>query len=196
MIIYLIPFIIGFGLGMIPFSYLIGHLKGVNLRNTGSGNIGATNLGRVLGLKFFLLGFILDGLKGIIAVIIARNLCYEPSIAAISAILGHIFNPFFKMRGGKGVATTLGVVLILCPKAFLGALIIWLIIYFSTYLVSLASISAAICLPIISFALNFGNTTERIFFIVISIFIVYAHRPNIKRLLSRKEPKTILWRKV
>ncbi len=195
MIPYILPLLIGFGFGTIPFSYLIGRAKGINLREIGSGNIGATNLGRALGLKFFLLGFILDALKGVVPILIVSSLSYEPALAGLTAILGHIFNPFFRMRGGKGVATTLGVVVILFPRAFLGALIFWLLVYLTTYLVSLASISTAVLLPVIVILLRLGSVSDRILLIIIAVSVIYAHRQNIKRLINGREPKTILWRK-
>lgn len=191
----LISFGIGLLFGIIPFSYLLGRLKGVDLKQTGSGNIGATNLGRSLGITFFIIGFLLDAIKGFLAVLIAKSNDLIPIISGAGAILGHIFNPFFKFKGGKGVATTIGVLLGIVPLQFLISIVVWLIIYLSTYIVSLASISIAIALPITTFVLNKSSVSEKIFILIISILIIFAHRTNIKRLMNKSEPRTIFWRK-
>jgi glycerol-3-phosphate acyltransferase PlsY len=193
--IYASSFIIGFVFGMIPFSYMLGMLRGVDLRKTGSGNIGATNLGRTLGFTFFVVGFILDAIKGVIPVILSHSLFGTGTLAGAGAILGHVFNPLFSFHGGKGVATTIGVASALMIKSFALALGIWLIIYLTTFLVSLASACFAIALPILSILLGEGTTGDRVLFILIAILVIYAHRANIKRLINRKEPKTIFWRR-
>jgi len=193
--VYIVSFLLGFIFGIIPFSYLIGRIKGVDLKKVGSGNIGATNLSRSLGIQFFILGFILDGVKGLIPVLIAKALFSSGSMAAAGAIIGHIFNPFFGFKGGKGVSTTIGVAIGLIPRSFFISIIIWLGIYLITYLVSLASIIFAVVLPLVAITLQDGKPLDRIFAFIIALFIIYAHRTNIKRLLHRKEPKTIFWRK-
>lgn len=191
----LLSFGIGLLFGIIPFSYLLGRLKGVDLKQTGSGNIGATNLGRSLGVTFFIIGFLLDAIKGFLPVLIAKSSNLIPIVSGAGAILGHIFNPFFKFKGGKGVATTIGVLLGIVPLQFLISIVVWLIIYLSTYIVSLASISIAIALPITTFVLNKSSVSEKIFILIISILIIFAHRTNIKRLMNKSEPRTIFWRK-
>jgi len=192
---YIISFLIGFLFGIIPFSYMLGLLRGIDLRKVGSGNIGATNLGRTLGLPFFAAGFVLDALKGIVPVLLAHALFGFGTLAGAGAILGHVLNPFFGFRGGKGVATTIGVAIALATKSFALSLGIWLIIYLSTLLVSLASLSFAVSLPLFTYILKEGTYWDRVLFTLIAIMVIYAHRSNIKRLLKRSEPKTILWRK-
>jgi len=192
---YIISFLIGFLFGIIPFSYMLGLLRGIDLRKVGSGNIGATNLGRTLGLPFFAAGFVLDALKGIVPVLLAHALFGFGTLAGAGAILGHVLNPFFGFRGGKGVATTIGVAIALATKSFALSLGIWLIIYLSTLLVSLASLSFAVSLPLFTYILKEGTHWDRVLFTLIAIMVIYAHRSNIKRLLKRSEPKTILWRK-
>jgi glycerol-3-phosphate acyltransferase PlsY len=191
----IVSFLIGFLFGIIPFSYMLGLLRGVDLRKVGSKNIGATNLGRTLGFPFFALGFVLDTLKGVVPVLLAHSLFGFGTLAGAGAILGHVFNPLFHFRGGKGVATTIGVAIALITKSFALALGTWLIVYLSTFLVSLASICFAVFLPLFAVILQEGTVWDRILFIVIAIVVVYAHRSNIQRLLNRKEPRTILWRK-
>lgn len=170
-------------------------MKGIDLKKVGSGNIGATNLGRQAGLLFFVLGFILDGIKGLIPVLIAQNLGYVSAFAGAGAILGHVFNPFFRFRGGKGVATTIGVGIGIVPKSFLLSIAVWIIIYLSTYIVALASIGFAIALPIISFFFKEAFMIDRIFLMIMALLIIYAHRSNIKRIFKKEEPKYIIWRK-
>ncbi|MGQ9465704.1 MAG: glycerol-3-phosphate 1-O-acyltransferase PlsY [bacterium] len=191
----LVSLILGFICGIIPFAYLIGRLKGVDLKKTGSGNIGSTNLGRSLGITFFIIGFLLDGAKGLLPVLIAKSGNIIPIFAGAGAIIGHIFNPFFKFKGGKGVATTIGVLLGIVPLQFLVSIAVWLIVYLSTFIVSVASISMAIALPITTFAFTNIPLSEKFFIMVVSILIIFAHRSNIKRLFNKTEPKTIFWKK-
>lgn len=192
---YLISFILGFIFGMIPFSYILGKMKGIDLKKVGSGNIGATNLGRQAGLPFFILGFFFDGMKGLIPVILAKNLGYVGAFAGAGAILGHVFNPLFGFRGGKGVATTIGVGIGIVPKSFLISLAVWIIIYLSTFIVALASLGFALALPVIAFFLKEGLWIDRIFLMIMAMLIIYAHRSNIKRILKKEEPKYIIWRR-
>ncbi|KPJ74572.1 hypothetical protein AMJ52_00145 [candidate division TA06 bacterium DG_78] len=188
-------FFIGFFFGVIPFSYIIARIKGIDLKAVGSGNIGATNLGRTLGLPFFFLGFILDGLKGLTPVLLAKGLTLSAAVAGAGAILGHIFNPLFHFRGGKGISTTIGVAIGLTPVTFIISLVIWVIIYLSTYLVSFASMIFAIALPLIALVIHEGQNIDRILLLVIALVVIFAHRMNIKRLIKKEEPKTIFWKK-
>ncbi len=192
---YVLAFMIGFAFGIIPFSYIIARMKGVDLTKVGSGNIGATNLGRFLGPPFFVLGFVLDGLKGLVPVLLVKSSNYPAAMAGAGAILGHIFNPFFRFQGGKGVSTTIGVAIGLVPKSFIISLAGWIAVYLLTYIVALASISFAVTLPIITFVLHESALLDRILIIIMALLIVYAHRSNIRRLVNREEPKIVLWRR-
>ncbi|MDH4211575.1 MAG: glycerol-3-phosphate 1-O-acyltransferase PlsY [candidate division WOR-3 bacterium] len=195
MVKYFLSFLIGLLFGIVPFSYMLGMLRGVDIRKTGSGNIGATNLGRNLGFPFFVLGFLLDALKGVVPVILSQSLLDTGTFAGAGAILGHIFNPFFGFRGGKGVATTIGVAVSLAAKSFGLSLGIWLLVYLTTMLVSLASLCFAVALPLFSFILHDGAVADRLLFILVAIMVFFAHRHNIERLLRGREPKTVLWRR-
>ncbi len=192
---YLLSFLIGFAFGLIPFSYILGLLRGVDLRKAGSKNIGATNLGRTLGFSFFAIGFVLDALKGVVPVMLSHSLFGTGTMAGAGAIVGHVFNPFFGFHGGKGVATTIGVALALMLRSFVLALGIWIVVYLTTFIVSLASLCFAVALPILSIVLKDGAIGDRVLFMVIAVIVIYAHRSNIVRLIRRKEPKTFLWRK-
>src|SRR5437868_1798562 len=138
--------------GSLPFGYLIGRARGVNLFETGSGNIGATNVGRVLGCWYGLAAFILDLIKGAIPVAVASGLFESANVeiakvtAAAAAFLGHLFPVFLGFRGGKGVATGAGAVLVLVPIPAVAAIGAWLLVVLATRYVSLASMIAAIVL--------------------------------------------------
>ena len=184
--------VLSFFLGSIPFGYLVGKLKGVDVRNYGSGNIGATNVSRVLGKKWGLLVLFLDALKGVLAVFLAKvfSLPQEFQIAAgVLAVAGHCFSPWLKFKGGKGVATALGAFLVISPKITLLSLIIFLAVFFSTRYVSLSSITAALSYPIL---FKFIERPSSLSFILISLgalLIVFKHRSNIERLLKGEEKK-------
>jgi len=195
MIPYLSAFLLGAACGMIPFSYLIGLSRGKDIRKIGSGNIGATNLYRALGPVYFVIGFILDGVKGLIPVLLARAWHLPPALAAAGAILGHVFNPFFKFRGGKGVSTIIGGALGLTVKSFLIGLGAWLAVYLVTFFVSLASVILAVILPVAAFILHEGTLLDRILIALLGLLIIFAHRTNIRRIFRGEEPRTVLWKK-
>jgi glycerol-3-phosphate acyltransferase PlsY len=185
---------VGFLLGSIPFGYLVSLVKHIDIREQGSGNIGATNVGRVLGPKFFALVFVLDVLKGVAAVLLSGVLNASPYLSGLAAIAGHIFTPFLGFRGGKGVATSIGVLLSLFPAVFAVALGVWLIIYFITYYVSLASVAFALALSCAYFLIGDSTLLNRLIVVAITLLIIATHIPNIQRLVARTEPKTIIWR--
>jgi len=195
MMSYPLSFAIGCVCGMIPFSFLLGVIRGVDIRRIGSGNIGATNLYRSLGPAYFLAGFILDGVKGLIPVLLCRHWHMVPALAGAGAILGHVFNPWFGFRGGKGVSTIIGVALGLAAKSFLAGLGAWLAVYFITLIASCASLALAIVLPLSAFLLREGSLFDRVLIALLGLLVIASHRSNIKRLMKGEEPKTILWRK-
>jgi acyl phosphate:glycerol-3-phosphate acyltransferase len=210
--LYLMVAIVGYLLGSIPFGFLLVKLfRGEDVRSTGSGNIGATNVARTgsKGLAVATLG--LDTLKGMAAVAIAATLahsgynscgegaCVEParlmSAAALAAVLGHIFPVWLRFKGGKGVATALGVFLVLFPKAVLVSLAIFILVVAATRYVSLGSILAAIAFPIAAYFLGSSDWEALLPVCVISLVIVLKHHANIGRLLAGNEnrfgaPKT------
>jgi glycerol-3-phosphate acyltransferase PlsY len=180
-------------LGSIPFGYLLVRIfRGQDVRQSGSGNIGATNVARSspgLGL----LTLLLDALKGLAAVALARAIYPDTSmvagVAALSAILGHVFPVWLKFRGGKGVATGFGSFLILAPKSVLVAVAIFLALVAAFRYVSLGSIIAVASLPLIAWALDDRQATPGMLLCMAaaSIFIVAKHHDNIRRLLARTE---------
>ena len=147
-------------LGSIPFGYIAGKIRGIDIREIGSGNIGATNVMRVLGKRYGYSVFVLDFLKGFGAVKISMSIATDarpdwgsPEIfgilAAIASVIGHSFPLWLKFRGGKGVATAVGALFGLMPIAALIAIIIWISIFWFTRYVSLASVVAAVALPLV-----------------------------------------------
>ncbi|MEO0225992.1 MAG: glycerol-3-phosphate 1-O-acyltransferase PlsY [candidate division WOR-3 bacterium] len=190
-----IVLMVGFAIGSIPFGFLIARIKNINLRHFGSGNVGATNVGRALGPKYFLLVFMLDALKGIAAVMIGKFLNLNPFLAGLGAILGHIFTPFLKFRGGKGVATSIGVLASIFPRIFLIGLVVWIIVYLTTFYVSLASLCFATAFAFFNFLWGEKNPVNQIAVLIVVLLIFSTHLPNIRRLIKKSEPKTIIWRK-
>lgn len=187
-------------LGSIPTSVWIGkYFYGIDIREHGSGNAGATNTFRVLGVKPGIIVLIIDILKGSAAVSLAylfeNNLPANEFIdieigLAISAVLGHLFPVFAGFRGGKGVATLLGATLIITPITCAIALLVFLIVLFSTRYVSLSSMMAGISYPIILHLIMLNQQkTLTIYSILIAILLIITHRKNIRRLLNHQESR-------
>ena len=188
-------------LGSVPNALWIGKVfKGIDVREHGSKNTGSTNAARVLGAKLGILTLILDISKGLVPTLIAillkvdffenltkiENLDYV--LVGICAILGHVFSIFMNFKGGKAVATTLGVFLVLVPKAILFAAIVFFVVFVIFRYVSLSSIFAAISLPIFTYFL-YQQIVYIILGILIAILIVVKHKSNIERLKNGTESK-------
>lgn len=180
-------------IGAVPFAFILTRLiTGKDVRQFGSGNVGATNATRVMGLKFGIVVAIADILKGFFAVFVAQLLLpgnlpeYFLLMAAIMAIIGHNWSIFLKFSGGRGVAATFGVLLKLFPLSFIIFTIIWLTIVVLTRYVSLASISAAISVPLSVYLLK-GNYYNFIFALILAFFVIIRHQSNIRRLIHGRE---------
>jgi glycerol-3-phosphate acyltransferase PlsY len=167
----------------------IGRLLGVDVRASGSGNIGATNVGRTAGAWPGILTLFLDIAKGVVPVLVAGRYGAAPVglvLVGLSAIFGHIFPIFSRFRGGKGVATTFGVFLALAPAAAGLALVVFAAVFLSTRTVSLASLSAAAALPL--WLVSFGDSGPRFWAAaVVALLIAWTHRDNLRRLRSGDE---------
>jgi len=191
-------------LGSIPAGYLAGQIAGIDIRRTGSGNIGATNVTRVLGKRYGYPVFAVDFLKGLgavkISVLIAARLRPEWSstemfgiVAAISSVIGHSFPVWLKFRGGKGVATSAGALFGLMPVGALIGAVIWILIFWMTRYVSVASIATAIALPFIILIMTWlGQTRGKALFyssIFLAGVVIWRHRSNLFRLMRGSEPR-------
>lgn len=186
--------VLSYFLGSIPFGMIVARVKGIDLAKTGSGNIGATNVFRSVGKGLGVLVFVLDMLKGFLPVYIASAASqnhYFIMLCGILAIAGHMFSPFLKFKGGKGVATGLGVILAIAPYLFILSFLLGISIITITGYVSLASITGSVFLTILMF--RGGQPMSYVWMVfLITVFIIYKHIPNIKRLLNGTENK-ISW---
>jgi glycerol-3-phosphate acyltransferase PlsY len=193
----IIVLIIAYLIGSIPFGYLIVRSKeGGDIRQTGSGGTGATNVSRRAGKAAGVLTLLLDAAKGAAAVLIAQNVSgsdWVKAAAAIAVIVGHIFPVWLGFRGGKGVATGVGVFLVLAPVALLCAGVVFVSIVFFTRYVSLGSILAAALIPLLVWLQNefvepFADLRPLLVAAVVgALLIIFAHRGNIQRLARGTE---------
>jgi len=188
--------VFGFLSGSIPFGYLIASAKGMDIRKMGSGNIGATNAIRVLGMSWGMGVGLLDAIKGAVPAYLALQFSPLPGIVGAAAVLGHVFSPWLRFNGGKGVATTFAVFLVLAPFPALTALGIWILLLLTAGYVSIASIFSITALPALIFL--WGRFNPEISVIAAAagcaLLVAWAHRGNMMRLTAGKEPRTKLWK--
>ena len=205
--LYFIVPIIAYLLGSIPFGYLLVRIfRGQDIRLSGSGNIGATNVVRSGARGLGIATLVLDAAKGLTAVLIAALLvrrqlppvmvCGNPviesaqrfmSIAALGAVAGHVFPVWLGFKGGKGVATALGVFCLIFPKAMLVSLVVFVLVVAVTRYVSLGSILAAIAFPIAAYFVEYPLRLPLLLVSITSLIIVFKHHQNITRLLKGTE---------
>jgi glycerol-3-phosphate acyltransferase PlsY len=184
--------VVAYLLGSIPSSYLAGRwARGIDLREHGSGNLGATNTFRVLGARIAAPVMIFDVLKGFVPTFVFPHWdgdrAWSWALAyGAAAIVGHVFSLYMRFRGGKGVATAAGVFLALAPAAAGIALVDWLAVLWSSRMVSLASITAALVL-VAALAVIPNPPAVRALGIAVAIFVIFAHRANIRRILRGEE---------
>lgn len=184
----------GYLIGSISFAVLLARMRGVDIFTIGSGNPGATNVMRACGKPFGYACFLLDAFKGIAAVLVAAGLAGESGegaslagiVALLGAILGHSYSVFLGFRGGKGVATTVGGLLALLPWVMVTGAVVWLVVFFLSRYVSLASIALGLSLPVSSFFL-YPDPRVLIFCSFLCVLIILRHRSNIQRLLAGTE---------
>ncbi len=192
--------VLAYLLGSIPTGYLLVRVfRRQDIRTTGSGNIGATNVARSGGNGLGIATLVLDALKGLLAVVIARHFAlytgfpngYDlEAMAGLFAVLGHMFPIWLAFRGGKGVATALGVFLAMMPLATVFAVLIFLLVFTLTKYVSLASMVAAVCLAGLCVLLDSRRRLlVDVVYIAIPLLVILKHYGNIQRLLARTEPK-------
>jgi acyl phosphate:glycerol-3-phosphate acyltransferase len=176
-------------LGSVPTGLLLARALGVNIRETGSGNIGATNVYRTMGRKVGILTLLGDCLKGVIPVLVAKWLDLpDVWIAAVglAAFLGHVYTIFLGFKGGKGVATALGVFLATSPLSVLIAIGVFSLVLYSWRYVSLASITAAVVIPILVWLIELKPELIVMSFLIAAI-VIFRHRENIARLRAGTE---------
>ena len=190
--------------GSIPFGYLAGKIGGIDIRKVGSGNIGATNVVRTLGKRYGYPVFLLDFLKGFGAVKISMSIATDarpewgsPEIfgilAAVASVIGHSFPLWLKFRGGKGVATSAGALFGLMPLATLIAVVIWVLVFWFTRYVSVASLVTSVALPLIILIMTRLNQIHgnALFYssLAIAAVVIWRHRSNFSRLMRGSEPR-------
>jgi len=180
-------------LGSIPVGYLLTKFyTGHNILELGSGNIGSTNVKRIAGKKVSLITQVLDMLKGLLPValfLIFQPVVFSPNYAlmlALAAILGHDFSLFLKFKGGKGVNTTLGALVLLAPYSVFIAVALYFIVKWTFKYVSLGSIVLALTMPLVEI-IGYGFTPKFYYILVCAILIIFLHRENILRLIKGKE---------
>jgi len=211
--------VLSYLVGSIPISIMLTKfVKGVDIRNFGSGNAGGTNVSRILGKKYGVLVILFDAMKGVVAVVFISRLYFGsfpfPNttpfddftliqiIAGISAVIGHIWTIFASFKGGKGIATGLGVLISIVTLDLLMALGVFLVVMYISKYISLASISAAVSVPLIMIIREniFGVDIQSYhtvlpFVIALALLIIYTHRSNLERLFAGSESKISLSKK-
>ena len=201
---YLVTVLVAYLLGSIPTGYLVARARGIDIRAVGSGNIGATNVFRILGKPAGIFVLTADALKGWLSVVVVAGFCADyfggagagssPAgewlriAGGIAAILGHNYTCWLQFKGGKGIATSAGVFLALGPKAFLIALAAWLVVFAVSRFVSLASIAAAVALPLGAWASGSSHAVTGIS-AAVGALAIYKHKANIQRLRAGTESR-------
>lgn len=189
--------------GGVPFGFLLGKARGVDIRQHGSGNIGATNAWRVLGRTCGLICFLLDFLKGWLPVLVVQQLTknsapplptWAPLVAVVGTVSGHVWTPYLRFKGGKGIATSAGALLGVACYPVLVALLVWGLVAKLTRFISLASISAALALPLAALLLNHSGHQRYeqpvlLLLLAIGALAVFRHHANIRRLMAGTEPR-------
>jgi glycerol-3-phosphate acyltransferase PlsY len=178
-------------LGSVPSGYVLGKLAGTDVRRVGSGNIGATNVARALGMLPGALTLVADAAKGYLPVFLALHFGFSQAVVAstaIAAFLGHLYPLFLKFQGGKGVATTLGALLAVAPMAALVLVLVFAGVVFVCRIVSLGAIAAALAAPLILWLFYQPPVIVAMGFFM-GAMVILRHRGNIRRLLAGTEPR-------
>lgn len=198
MLVYIVMAVAAYLLGSIPTGYLVARARGIDIRTVGSGNIGATNVFRMVGKTAGVFALVVDGLKGyaactwlcdwVLAILVGptANMEFYRILAGIAAVLGHNFTCWLKFKGGKGIATSAGVYFALAPLAAGVALGTWIIVFALGRYVSVASIAAAVALPAAVW-LTPNSLILRIVTTALGLLAIYKHKSNIQRLLNGTE---------
>jgi glycerol-3-phosphate acyltransferase PlsY len=194
---YIIVIVLSYFIGSIPFSYIVPKVFGkIDIRSVGSGNTGTTNVVRTLGLKIGALAFFGDYIKGVIPAFLGLQILgfNGALIAGTVCVLGHCYPVWLNFKGGKGIATSVGVLTVTFPYMALGLLIWQFAVIFATKYMSLASITSALFFPI-SVLIFRDDMPSKIFAVFLGGFVIYRHRANLKRLLNGTEKKLTIGKK-
>jgi glycerol-3-phosphate acyltransferase PlsY len=178
-----------FVLGSFPTGVVVARSKGIDLRKVGSGNIGATNVGRALGKGWAACVLVVDAAKGALPVLVGQLFAdpWLPALAGLAAVFGQAFSIFLRGRGGKGVATSLGAGLALAPLATLSCLGVFLVVFAAFRIVSLGSLAAMAAFPLFLWLYHLGTAPRFAFGLVIAALVTFRHKDNLKRLVSKQE---------
>ena len=194
-------------IGAIPFGYLIGKMRGVDVRTVGSKNIGATNVFRTVGKTWGLIAFACDFLKGLLPTLAAKaiaarlgGIAWLPLATGLCCVIGHMLTPYMKFKGGKGVATAFGMLVALVPALVGVAFLVFTVFFASSHYISLGSCAAAAFLAIgVWFRWlgceGAGNLPQAILITLIALFVIWKHRANIGRLVKGEENRIYLFGK-
>ena len=194
---YIVTALVSYLVGSIPTGFLVGKARGIDIRTIGSGNIGATNVLRYFGTGWGIGVLLADALKGLLAVVVVSGLCWKvfggdlsrewlEIDAGLAVIIGHNYTCWLHFKGGKGIATSAGVLIALVPYSLLIILGIWIIVVVLTRFVSLASICASFALPFATWMLG-GSSTLILITAAMAALAIYKHKSNIRRLLNGTE---------
>jgi glycerol-3-phosphate acyltransferase PlsY len=182
-------------LGSIPTGLLLARRRGIDIRDVGSGNIGATNVARSLGRKLGVVVLVLDAIKGALPTLGAAALHHHHGVSAwaiaaagVGAVTGHCFPIWLRLRGGKGVATALGVMLVAAPLATACAAALWGALYAATRVVSIGSMAACLALPLLCWLLGRPDVVI-VMAGAIALIVLFRHRANLQRLVAGRENK-------
>lgn len=179
----------GYLLGSIPFAFLLARRKGIDLRRAGSGNVGASNVLRTSGASLGVLAMTLDGLKGVLAVLLAQGVApgsTVPVAAGLASVVGHVYPAWLRFQGGKGVATAAGAFAVLAPLAAAIAVGVFAIAVLTTRMISVGSVSAAVALAVAAIATDSPRLVSAGAAIA-AVLVVYRHRGNLSRLIAGTE---------
>ncbi len=193
-------------IGGIPFGFLIGKMRGVDVRTVGSKNIGATNVFRTVGKKWGFIAFACDVLKGLIPVLVARHFAgddaawrYLALVTGLACVIGHMLTPYMRFKGGKGVATGFGMLIGLVPALVGVAFALFIVVFALSHYISLGSCCAAAFLAVMIWFPYLGssglaNIPQAVLVTFISLFVIFKHRANIGRLIKGTENKIYIFK--
>jgi len=191
MLVIIVLILVSYVIGSVPTGYLLGKLRGVDVRIIGSGNVGATNVARAVGKSQGVITLMADAAKGYLPVLAALQLGQDSltiALTAIAAFLGHLYPLFLKFQGGKGVATGFGALLALAPMAALGLVVVFALVAGATRIVSLGSLATAVAAPLSLWLFHQPPVIVGMGFFL-GAMVVIRHRGNIQRLLAGTEPR-------